>query len=90
MKLSISIPVYNDEDCVEKFFISLKKCTSEIIKAHPDLAIEFLFIDNCSTDKTFEKIQAISQEHPTAYYVRQSRNCSYQSSIFLALEIEGV
>jgi len=47
--ISLVIPVFNEENEVENFFIELKKCNFDLIS-------EIIFINDCSTDITEKKI----------------------------------
>ena len=54
--ISVIIPVYNSASYIES------RITSLINQTYPN--IEFIFIDDCSTDNTFELLKGIKQAYP--------------------------
>jgi glycosyltransferase involved in cell wall biosynthesis len=56
LKISIGIPVYNAEKYIERCAISLFEQTY--------LNIEYIFLDDCTLDKSIEKIQNVLQTYP--------------------------
>ena len=56
IKLSILVPIYNAEKYVERCVVSLMEQTLE--------EIEFIFVDDCSTDKSLEILQDVITQYP--------------------------
>ncbi len=54
-KYSIVIPAYNEEDAVRPLYEEIKKTMESINESY-----EIIFIDDGSSDKTFEKLQQLS------------------------------
>lgn len=54
--ISVIIPVYNSASYIES------RITSLINQTYPN--VEFIFIDDCSTDNTFELLKGIKQAYP--------------------------
>ncbi len=75
--ISIIVPVYNEEDNVDCTYAELKQETLAL----PEYRFEFLFTDNRSTDRTFEKLEAIASEDPDVRLIRFSRNFGFQNSV---------
>mgnify|MGYP003294731190 CR=1 FL=1 len=59
MKVTIIVPVYNVSAYVERCWESLVKQTYK--------EIEILFVDDCGTDDSVEKLQKLIDTHPGIY-----------------------
>lgn len=75
--ISIIVPVFNEEDNVERTYGELKRVTGELT----GYRFEFLFTDNHSTDTTFEKLELIAERDSSVRVVRFSRNFGFQKSV---------
>lgn len=75
--ISIVVPVFNEEDNVERTYSELKRVTAELT----EYRFEFLFTDNHSTDRTFEMLSRIAADDPAIRVVRFSRNFGFQRSV---------
>lgn len=75
--VSIVIPVFNEEKNVDRAYLELKKATAKL----DDFKFEFLFTDNHSTDKTFEKLSQIAEIDSAVRIVRFARNFGFQKSV---------
>ena len=71
MLLSVIIPCYNEEDNINPFFDEMEKVRHRI---QDDTDLELVFVDDGSSDRTFDLIYALSKAHPFVKYVRFSRN----------------
>ncbi len=49
-KISLIIPVFNEENEINNFFVELKNCNFDFIN-------EIIFVDDCSTDESFQLIE---------------------------------
>lgn len=78
-KISLIIPVYNEEDTVTNAYNKLKEV---MLSLSNDYAHEMIFTDNHSEDKTFEILQGIAKKDPIVKVIRFSRNFGYQRSIY--------
>ena len=66
-KLSIIIPVYNEERTVEKLV--------EAVLAVPlELEKELVIVDDCSKDNTFSIISQLKENHPSLRVSRNEKN----------------
>src|SRR5437899_6841425 len=67
MRVSVVVPVYNEEETVAQVLESL---------AQVPLDLEVVVVDDASTDRTWEILQALRQKEPfsTYRYVRHDRN----------------
>ncbi len=64
--ISIIVPVFNEEDNVDRTYSELKRVTAEL----KDYQFEFLFTDNHSTDSTFRKLSNIAAHDPSVRIAR--------------------
>lgn len=75
--ISIIVPVFNEEDNVDRTYAELKRVTGELM----DYQFEFLFTDNHSTDTTFKKLSSIAALDPAVRVARFARNFGFQQSV---------
>lgn len=75
--ISIIVPVFNEEDNVERTYTELRRVTDALV----DYRFEFIFTDNHSTDATFDKLKRIAEADGTVRVVRFSRNFGFQKSV---------
>jgi len=74
--LSVIIPVYNEEENIFPLFNKLKTELKNIKKAY-----EIIFVDDCSTDKTFFNIKRIKKENKNIVIVHSIRNNGLSSAL---------
>jgi len=67
--LSVVIPVFNERDNVEPLYRSLRGVLASLPEVH-----EILFVDDGSTDGTFDVLARLKAEDPTLRIVRLRRN----------------
>lgn len=67
MLLSVIVPCYNGQDYILDLLDSLEQCNKSLLDE-----IEFLFIDDGSTDNTFKLLQQKSEEIPSLHIVRKN------------------
>lgn len=77
-KISIVVPVYNEEENIPEFFTQVKLTTQ---KLEDKFDFEFIFTDNHSTDRTFEILNTMAKVDATIKVCRFSKNFGYQNSI---------
>ena len=81
-KISIAVPCYNEEPALEPFFAAV----SAVAEQMPEVAFEFLFIDDGSRDRTLEKMQELAQRDSRVKYISFSRNFGKEAGIYAGLE----
>lgn len=81
--ISIVVPVFNEEDNIDRTYSELKRVTAQLI----DYRFEFLFTDNHSTDLTFEKLSQIALSDPDLRIARFSRNFGFQRSVLMGYRL---
>ncbi|MGB3024332.1 glycosyltransferase family 2 protein [Paradevosia shaoguanensis] len=75
--ISIIVPVFNEEDNVDRTYAALKDATGLL----DQYRFEFVFTDNHSTDRTFERLQRIAEADRDVRLARFARNFGFQKSV---------
>ncbi len=79
--LSIIVPVYNEQDTIVIFYDTVKKYTSQL-----QTKIEFLFVDDGSTDNTLLIIKDLAEQDESVHYVSFSRNFGKEAALYAGLQ----
>ena len=81
MKISVVIPVHNEEGNIlplyAELIATLKKITPEY---------EIIYIDDGSKDKSFQNIKILSGQDICVKYIHFSKNFGHQNAVFAGLE----
>lgn len=80
MKISYVIPVLNEED-------SLQILYNEIIQSNPEQDYEIIFIDDGSSDKSFEILAAIAKNDTKIKVVRFRRNFGKSAALHVGFKL---
>ena len=80
--ISIIIPAYNEEDCVDELASRLKA----IFNAENSYTWEAVIVENGSTDSTWEKLKQIAQEDNRFKLLRLSRNFKMDGGLTAGLD----
>ena len=83
LNLSLVIPVFNEAEMVNLFIDRV----SRVFKKHPSVSIEFLFVNDGSTDSTLEILLLLQQQDPRVKVVELSRNFGKESALSAGLQI---
>lgn len=67
--ISIVIPVFNEEDCIEQLYLQLVSVLSGI-----EMDYEIIFVDDGSTDDSVNLIKALNQSNHNVKLVQFSKN----------------
>ena len=77
--LSIVVPCYNESACIDLFLSA--------VRALPlTLAVEYVFVDDGSTDGTLACLKAAAEKDPCVRYVSFSRNFGKEAALLAGLE----
>jgi len=81
-EITIVVPCYNEEKNLAELWKKLKQTTEEI----KSFSFDFLFIDDGSYDKTFEKIKTLGDENSKVRAIKLSRNFGSHIAITAGVE----
>jgi glycosyltransferase involved in cell wall biosynthesis len=76
--LSVIVPVFNEEANVEPLHDTVSRTLERIADRY---SWEFVFTDNCSSDRTFELLERLAARDPRVRIYRFTRNFGFQRSI---------
>lgn len=79
MLLSVIVPVFNEEEVVEKTFLTLESVLSEV--EH-----ELIFVNDGSRDRTREIVEGLLEKFPGNRLVNFSRNFGHQAAFSAGLQ----
>lgn len=82
MKLSIIVPVYNEEETVNLFYDAVQEVQSDL----PDIEYEYWFIDDGSVDKTMDKVRALQVRDEAVHFVTFARNFGKEAALYAGLK----
>lgn len=82
-KLSIIVPVLNEEKNVSIFYDKIKEIQPEI---KPKVSLEFWYVDDGSTDNTLEQIKKLRVKDDKVHFVSFSRNFGKEAAIYAGLQ----
>ncbi len=81
-RLSVAIPVHNEESVLPELFRRLRTVLDDL----PGGPHEMLFVDDGSTDRTFEMLAEAAREDSRIIAISLSRNFGHQAAITAALD----
>jgi dolichol-phosphate mannosyltransferase len=81
MLISIIIPAYNEQDNLEPLYRRLVAVAEKL----PGYSFEFIFIDDCSSDRTPFKLESLLMKDPRVQIIRFARNCGSHAAIAAGL-----
>ncbi len=81
-RLSIVVPVMNEQDAIPLFYHT----TLQAVEQLEGVEIEFMFVDDGSTDATLSVIKSLAQTDERVRYVSLSRNFGKESSMLAGLQ----
>ena len=78
--LSVIIPAYNEEKCIERAYDAIQSLLAE-----NEIEGEFIFVDDGSKDNTYQMITRLSEEKENVVGLHFSRNFGKESAISAGL-----
>jgi dolichol-phosphate mannosyltransferase len=81
MKYAIIIPVFNEEENIQKLYDRLVAVVSRLSSD-----FELLFINDGSKDKTLELVKALAAKDPKVKFINLSRNFGHQIAVSAGLD----
>ncbi len=79
-KISIVIPAYNEEECVDELSRRLSA-----MAATTDFTFEFIIVENGSADRTYERLLAIHDADARFKILRLSRNFGMEGAVIAGM-----
>ena len=64
MKISIVVPCYNEEECIEQYYSAME----EVRKKLPS-DLEYVFVDDGSSDATLDILRGLERSDKSVMYV---------------------
>lgn len=80
--LSIIVPVHNEDQVLDVFMEKV----SGVMKTVPDVRVEYLFINDGSTDNTLAELLRLKEIHPEIKIIDFSRNFGKEAALTAGLE----
>ena len=81
-KISIIVPCYNEEECINTFYTEINK----VSKKMKEVDFEFLFIDDGSKDRSLEIMKELSKKDSRVRFLSFSRNFGKEAGMLGGLE----
>ena len=81
-KLTIIVPCYNEEENINAFYDKVSEVKADL----NDVELEYVFIDDGSTDATLARIKELCDKDSAVRYVSFSRNFGKEAGIYAGLE----
>lgn len=81
-KLTIVVPCYNEEENIAAFYESVSAVEPKL----NGVELEYIFIDDGSTDATLEEIKRLCEIDSRVHFVSFSRNFGKEAGIYAGLE----
>ena len=81
-KLTMVVPAYNEEETLPIFYAEALRVEKEL----PGVEIEYLFIDDGSSDGTLEVLRDLHKKDARVRYVSFSRNFGKEAAIYAGLQ----
>lgn len=78
-KISIIIPCFNEEDALPIYYDEMKK-VMDIMKKQSDF--ELIFVDDGSSDRTYEIMKELHRKDGRCQYLSFSRNFGKEAAIY--------
>ncbi|MGK4144386.1 glycosyltransferase family 2 protein [Weissella paramesenteroides] len=81
-KLSLIVPVFNEQDTVEMFYSAIEKEHKNFL----EYELEYWFVDDGSSDKTMDVVNKLIEKDDHVHTVSFSRNFGKEAALYAGLE----
>lgn len=81
-KLSLIVPVFNEQDTVESFYSAIEKEHKNFL----EYELEYWFVDDGSSDKTMDVVNKLIEKDNHVHTVSFSRNFGKEAALYAGLE----
>lgn len=82
-KISIVVPIYNEEEAIPIFYEEIKKVSKEL----KGYKFEYIFVDDGSKDNSLNIVKGLSKKDKEVRFVSFSRNFGKESGMLAGLEV---
>lgn len=79
--LSIIVPCFNEEEAIPLYFQAMEAMRPEL-----PLAVEYIFVNDGSSDRTLEVLRALADQEEEVHYISFSRNFGKEAAIYAGLK----
>ena len=86
MKLNVVIPCYNEEEVLREINRQLNALVDSMIEEHLLTACDLLYVDDGSSDKTWEIIEALQTTSPYVHGLKLAHNVGHQNALWAGLQ----
>ena len=80
-QVSIVVPVYNEEACVDEMVSRVQGVFAEL-----PCDYELIFVNDGSSDATLERLVAVTETDPNVRYISFSRNFGHQHALAAGID----
>ena len=81
MRFTIIIPVFNEEELIEKTIINLEKFIQKYLKD-----VEIIITDGCSSDRTMDKVKKLQKRFPNIKLIKNHKHIGKGNDIREAIK----
>lgn len=80
-QLTLIVPAYNEQETLDTFYREAERVTASM-----EVDIEYLFVDDGSSDQTMEILHRLAAQDERVHYISFSRNFGKEAAIYAGLE----
>ena len=82
MDISVVIPLYNEEESIPELYAWIKRVMTE-----NKFTYEVIFVNDGSTDHSWEVIEGLAKENPEVHGIKFRRNCGKSPALYCGFEV---
>src|SRR5687768_3245706 len=83
MSISVIVPAFNEGEAVREAYTAI---TATLQKELPQWRTEIVFVDDGSSDDTFEHLLSLAEQDSSVQVLKLTRNCGSHAAIRAGLE----
>jgi dolichol-phosphate mannosyltransferase len=80
--LSVVVPVFNETEVIDAFY----ERTRKVVESLDSISYEIIFVDDGSTDGSYQKLVALANSDPSVKIIKFSRNFGHQVAITAGID----
>ncbi|MDD6101884.1 MAG: glycosyltransferase family 2 protein [Clostridiales bacterium] len=82
--ISIIVPCYNEEACIDIFYKAIKDVSSNMLDKYGE-TMEVIFVNDGSSDRTIELVKELASKDEMIKYISFSRNFGKEAAIYAGI-----